>query len=206
MKLLKSIFLLTIVVVFSNCASGYKTINPKSLNYRSNSLDKGVLLEYKYELLDKKYRKKEIAKGVKLVAIKITNNSDKDLVFGKDVKLVYDDGSGLYIMENERVFSSLKQSPTSYLWYLLLSPLQLIKTESTGGFQTKTSSTPIGLVVGPGLAGGNMIAAGSANKKFKQDLLNYNISGKTIKKGETISGLIGIRSDDYNSIKIKVNE
>lgn len=205
MKLLKLIFLLAIVAVFSNCASGYKTINPSSLNYRSNSLDKGVLLEYKYELLNKKYRKKEIAKGVKLVAIKITNNSDQDLVFGKDVKLIHDDGTGLYIMDNERVFSSLKQSPASYLWYLLLTPMNLYTSTNQNGFQTQTSSTPIGLVVGPGLAGGNMIAAGSANKKFHQDLLNYNMNGKTIKKGETISGLIGIRSDDYNAIKIKVN-
>jgi hypothetical protein len=103
------------------------------------------------------------------------------------------------------VYSSLKQSPASYLWYLLLTPMNLYTNETQNGFQTQTSSTPIGLVVGPGLAGGNMIAASSANKKFQQNLLDYNINGVTIKKGESISGLIGIRSDDYNSINIKVN-
>lgn len=139
------------------------------------------------------------------MAVKITNNSNEDLVFGKDVILTYDDGSKLYIMDNENVYSSLKQSPASYLWYLLLTPMNLYTNETQNGFQTQTSSTPIGLVVGPGLAGGNMIAASSANKKFKQNLLDYNINGTTIKKGESVSGLIGIRSDDYNSIKIKVN-
>lgn len=204
MKLLKTTFLLSVIVLLTSCASGYKAINPSTLNYLSNSTDKGVTLEYKYELLDKKYRKKEVAKGVRLVAIKLTNNSDKDLTFGKDIKLTYDDGTGVYIMENEKVFSTLKQSATSYLWYLLLTPLNLYTTENQNGFQTQTSSTPIGLVVGPGLAGGNMIAVGSANKKFKQDLLDYNINGKVIKKGETVSGLIGVRSDNAHSIKVNV--
>jgi hypothetical protein len=204
MKYLK-IALLLLIVTLSSCASGYKTINPNSLNYISTSIDKGVVLEYKYELLDKKYKKKELAKGIRLIALKIKNKSDRDLVFGKDIKLTYDDSSNIYIMENENVFTSLKQSPASYLWYLLLTPMNLYTNETQNGYTTQTSSTPIGLVVGPGLAGGNMIAASSANTKFKDNLLEYNINGVTIKKGETISGLIGIRSDDYNAIKIKVN-
>jgi hypothetical protein len=205
MKLLKITLLMMVVALFSNCASGYQTINPSSLNYRSNSSDKGVLLEYKYDLLDKKYRKKELEKDVRLVAIKITNNSDRDLQFGKDIRLTYTEGGELYIMDNNKIFSSLKQSPASYLWYLLLTPLQFVKNESANGYPTSSSSTPIGLVVGPGLAGGNMIAASSANTKFEKDLLNYNVNGKIIKKGTTVSGLIGIRSDDYDVIKIKVN-
>ena len=205
MKLLKIALLLMTVVVFSNCASSYKTINPSSLSYNSNSSDKGVLLEYKYDLLDKKYRKKELEKDIRLIAVKITNNSNRDLKFGKDIKLTYANGGQLYIMDNNSVLTSLKQSPSSYLWYLLLTPLQLVKTESTNGFQTESSSTPIGLVVGPGLAGGNMIAASSANTKFENDLLNYNVNGKIIKKGTTVSGLIGIRSNDYDQIKIKVD-
>ena len=204
MKLKRIILSLAIITVFGSCASGYKTINPNNLNYFSSSSDKSVNLQYKYELLDKKYKKKEIAKGIRLMAIKIANNSDKDLVFGQDINLVYDDGSKLYIMENEKVYSSLKQSPASYLWYLLLTPMNLYTNSSQNGYQTQTSSTPIGLVVGPGLAGGNMIAASSANKKFEQNLLEFNINGVTIKKGESISGLIGVRADGYNSIKIKV--
>ena len=203
MKFVK-IALLLIVVAFSSCASGYKTINPNTLNYISKSTDKGVVLEYKYELLKKKYNKKEISKGIRLIAVKVTNNSDRNLVFGRDIKLVHDNDNNLYIMENETVYSSLKQSPASYLWYLLLTPMNLYTTETRNGFTTQTGSTPIGLVIGPGLAGGNMIAASTANGKFEQDLLEHNINGVTIKKGETISGLIGVRSDDYNAIKIKV--
>ncbi|MEX6626585.1 hypothetical protein [Tenacibaculum salmonis] len=206
MKLLKIICFLLTFTLLTNCASGYKSINPASLNYLSKSIDNGVILEYKYELLNKKYKKKELAKGIKLIAIKLTNNSNKDLTFGEDLKLTYDDGTGLYIMENELIFKSLKQSVTSYLWYLLLTPLNIYTTSySSRGYQ-ETSSTPVGLIIGPGLAAGNMIAAGSANEKFKKDLLNYNINGTIIKKGEKISGLIGVRSDSYHSIKVRVLE
>lgn len=178
-------------------------IQPKSINYISTNETNNVKLEYQYDLLDKKYAKKEVKKGVKLVAIKITNNSDKDLMFGGDVKLTYENGTEIFVMENEKVFKSLKQSPATYLFYLLLTPLQFNVTK-TNGNSIETNSTPIGLIVGPGIAGGNMIAAGSANKKFKTEMLEYNINGTLIKKGETQYGLIGIKSDSYDSLKLKI--
>jgi hypothetical protein len=100
MKLKRIILSLAIVTLFGSCASGYKTINPTNLSYHSSSSDKSVILQYKYELLDKKYKKKEVARGIRLMAVKITNNSNEDLVFGKDIILTYDDGSKLYIMDN----------------------------------------------------------------------------------------------------------
>jgi hypothetical protein len=80
-----------------------------------------------------------------------------------------------------------------------------MKTETNSYGYTETSSSfPIGLILGPGLAGGNMIAASSANKKFNTDLNDYDLNGKTIKKGETSYGLIGINSTNFDSIKIKM--
>ncbi len=205
MILKKIALLIAIVLLFGSCASSYQTINPQAINYLSTSEDKGVKLQYKYELLEKKYKKKELAKGVRLIAIKITNNANKDIVFGQDVKLNYDNDSEIYIMDNDKVFTSLKQSPASYLWYLLLTPTNLYTTETQNGYQTQNNVFPVGLVLGPGLTAGNMVAASTANKKFKNDLTTYNLNGLTIKQGQTVSGLIGIRSDDYNAIKIKVN-
>lgn len=203
MKLSKIGFLLAIIIILNSCASGYQMINPNSLNYNSIDTKNGISLKYKYDLLNKKYAKKETKKGVKIVAIKITNNSENDIVFGKDMKLAYENGNELYIMENNKVFKSLKQNTITYLLYLLLTPMTFNKTTSNEN-GVKTSSTPIGLVIGPGLAGGNMIVAGSANKKFKTELLEFNLNGITIKKGETTSGLIGIKSDNYDAIKIKM--
>jgi hypothetical protein len=205
MKIIKITLLLTIALTLTNCASGYKMIEPKSINYISSNESDGVKLEYKYDLLDKKYEKKELKKGVKLVAVKITNNSAQDLMFGQDAKLTYENGTEVYVMENEKAFKTLKQSPASYLWYLLLTPVNFYTTETnSNGFQQETSSTPIGLVLGPGLAGGNMIAAGSANKKFKEEMLEYNVNGTIIKNGETKYGLIGIKTDSFDALKLKI--
>jgi len=205
MKLSKIGLLLAIIVILNSCASGYKIVNPNSLNYNSNDKKNGVTLDYKYDLLSKKYAKKETKKGVKVVAIKITNNSENDIVFGKDLKLVYENGNELYVMENDRVFKDLKQNTVTYLLYLLLAPISFNKTTSSGG-NIETSSTPIGLIIGPGIAGGNMLVAGSANKKFKNQLLEFNLNRVTIKKGETKAGLIGIKADSYDAIKIEINK
>lgn len=77
MRSIKIPLLLISVITLTSCASGYKMIGPKSINYVSRNENNGAKLEYKYDLLDKKYAKK----GVRLVAVKITNESDKDLMF-----------------------------------------------------------------------------------------------------------------------------
>ena len=152
MRIIKITLLCIVISTLTNCASGYKMIAPKFINYVSTHETDNVKLEYKYDLIDKKYAKKELKKG-ELVAIKITNNSEKDVMFGRDAKLTYENGSEIFVMENKKVFTALKQSPASYLWFLLLTPMNLYTIENG----QQTSSAPIGLAVGPGLAGGNII-------------------------------------------------
>jgi hypothetical protein len=205
MKILKIIFLTSCALLLNSCASGYKSIDPKNINYVSKNVNNDITLEYKYDLLDHKYAKKEKNNTIKLIAIKVTNNSDRDMVFGRDITLNYENDAILYLMEKETIYRTLKQSPASYLWFLLLSPIQIYKTETnTYNNPGTTSSFPVGLIVGPGIAGGNMIVASSANKKFNTDLNDYNINGKTIKKGETVYGLVGINSNNFDAIKIKI--
>lgn len=206
-KMIRISSLLVCAIFLNSCASGYNKINPTALNYGSKSIENNVLLEYKYDLLEKKYRKKETKNEIKLIAVKITNNTENDLVFGKDFKLSYDNGDQVSIIETERLFKTIKQSPASYLWYLLLSPLQFnsgTTTTTNGGYTTTepANTFPAGLILGPGLAAGNMIAASSANKNFKNELMEFDINGKTIKKGETAYGLVGSNSNSYDAIKI----
>jgi hypothetical protein len=175
-------------------------INPQTLNYLSNCTDKSVTIDYKYNLLKDKYAKKEIQNGLKVLAIKVTNNSGRDLVFGKDIKLVYGNGNEITIIETDQVFQLLKQHPASYLWYLLLTPARF--TTSSNGQQT--NSIPIGYALGPGITAGNMIAASSANDSFKKELIKYNIIGTTIKSGDIVYSLVGINSNSFENIKVKV--
>lgn len=205
MKIIKISLLLIGISLLSSCASGYKMIEPENINYISSNETNNVVFQYKYDLLDNKYAKKELKKEVKLVAIKITNNSGKDIIFGKEAKLTYENGQEIYVMDNDKVYKLLKQSPASYLWYLLLTPVNLYTSKpSPNGYQQETSSTPIGLILGPGLSGGNMIAASSANNKFKDELFEYNMIGTIIKNGETKYGLIGIETDSFDALKLKI--
>lgn len=195
----QNLLLLLSIFFISSCASSYQMINPPTLNYLSNSNDKSVSLDYKYNLLPKKYAKKETKNSIKLLAVKITNNSGRDLFFAKDIKLTYGNGTEVVLIENEQVFKTLKQQTATYLLYLLLTPVTL-NTNSNG----QASSTPIGYGLGPGLTAINMIVAGTANQKFKGELSEFNINGTTIKNGATVYGLVGINSVNFESIKVKV--
>ncbi len=205
MRFLKITLLLLAVISLTSCASAYKSIQPKTINYLSSNVEKNIQLEYKYDLLDKKYAKKEVKKGIKVVALKVTNNSNQDVMFGRDVKLAYANGNEVFVMENERVFKSLKQSPATYLLYLLLTPMNL-HTSSTNsqGIIIEESTTPIGLVIGPGLTLGNMMIASSANKTFKSDLTVYNLNGTVIKAGETKYGVVGLKTETFEALKLIV--
>lgn len=79
MRFLKLVLVCIFMSSLFSCASRYKMIEPESINYLSVKEDKGVKFEYKYDLLSKKYAKKEEKKGVKIVAVKVTNNSGSDL-------------------------------------------------------------------------------------------------------------------------------
>ncbi len=200
MRIIKIIFIFISFISLTSCASGYKVIEPETINYVSSSENNGVKLEYKYDLLNKKYTDKEEKKGVKLVAIKLTNNSNKDLMFGREIKLTYENGNEIFIMENEKVFSTLKQKSAFHLFYLLLTPINLTITNSNGS----SDSFPIGVGLGPLLAGMNVIKASLANKKFKNEIKESNMNGTLIKKGETKYGLIGIKADTFDSLILKI--
>jgi len=154
MKFKKILVLSLLYLFFSSCASSYKNIDPSKFNYISNDKNEKVTFSYKYDILNKKYSKKETKNDVKLVAVKVTNSSENELIIGDNLELIYGDGNQLTLLENKEIFKSLKQSPASYLWYLLLTPTQFNTTSTnSNGYTEQTSSFPIGVIIGPGIAG-----------------------------------------------------
>lgn len=202
---MKNIFKISVasIIAFSvlaSCASGYISKNPASVNYYSTVVsEEKVTLSYKHNLLPKKYAKKEINRNIKLVAVQITNNSDKDYTVGKDFVFSYSNGAELNMVDNRSGYNSLKQTTAGYLGFLLLTPVTLNKDDGRGNI----SSTPIGVVLGPGLTLLNMLTASGSNGKFEKDLLNNDISNKTIGKGQTLSGYIVYRGSGREAIKLK---
>jgi PBP1b-binding outer membrane lipoprotein LpoB len=53
-KMIKISSLLVLAILLNSCASGYKKINPETINYASKSIESNILFEYKYDLLEKK--------------------------------------------------------------------------------------------------------------------------------------------------------
>lgn len=197
-------FRITMMIVASSflgsCASSYMSTNPSNVNYYSTVIsEEKVTLSYKYDLLPKKYAKKEVNNNIKLVAVRIANNSDKDITVGKDFVFSYSNGSELNMVDNRSGYNSLKQTTAGYLGYLLLTPVALNTDDGRG----KVSSTPIGIVLGPGLTLLNTLISSGSNGKFKKDLIENDISNKTISKGQTISGYIVYRGRGSEAIKLK---
>lgn len=198
--LLKSTILIS--VLFSGgCASTYKPINPPAVYYSAHDLQDGISFSYKFDVLrekgNKKYSKKEYKQGLKLIAVKVTNNTDTTIIIGQDVAF-YAGQNELTLLDPAVIKKSIKQITPAYLPYLLLNFLRLnVYTESS------SDSYPIGLAIGPGLAVGNMICAGTANDNLLSELTKYSVINKDIKRGETIYGIIGIRSLDYPTLTLE---
>ena len=87
-KTIKMSSLLVFALLLNSCASGYKKINPRTLSYNSKNTENNVTLEYKYELLHRKYKKNETKNGIKLIAIKITNNTLESKIKFKYIKIL----------------------------------------------------------------------------------------------------------------------
>ena len=201
-KLISKTLMIAFVVFISGCAATYKPINPESLNYTSNDVKEGIGLSYRHNMLqergNKKYSKKEYKKGVKLIAVKLTNYTDSTINVGNDL-LFYSGKNQVFPMEPMVIKKSIKQIVPLYLLYLLLTPLNLTITSGNS-----TTTYPIGLAIGPGITIGNMAFAGTANKKMLKELNEYNILDKDIKKGETVYGIIGVGNMGYDPISVKL--
>ena len=196
----------TFVIILSGCAATYRPINPPTLIYNSHDLQAGIGLSYKYDVLrekgNKKFAKKEDKKGVKLIAIKVTNYSDSVINIGKDFAF-FAGQNQIFPMDPMATKESIKQIVPGYLLYLLLTFTRLNFTKTENGMITEQESYPIGLVLGPAITIGNMAVAGTANTNLLRELYEYNILNRDIQKGETVFGIIGVRDMGYSPISIK---
>jgi len=189
------------LMLLSSCASRYKRINPETVVYNSISTDNSITMEYKYDVLTKKYKKKEGKKKLRVVAIRITNRGETEKVIGQDIRFVYQSGAELSLLDHKIIFKSLKQHPATHLLYMLFTPLNIYVSD---GYNGSTSTIPVGLAIGPGLTLGNVLTSSGANRKFRKELEAKSLIGKIIKPGETVSGVIGIAAEGYDPIQIKV--
>jgi hypothetical protein len=161
-------------------------------------------MAYKYDVLrekgNKKYSRKELKAGVRIVALRITNTTGKTIKIGDNAR-IYTGSSEIRMWPSDLAYRKIKQTVPLYLLYLLLTPMEA----TTGDPYSGSSETfPIGLIIGPGLAGGNVAVAATANTRLKEDLLQFELSDKTIKPGETVYGLVAIPEMGFVPLRVVV--
>lgn len=202
MTIKKFAFLAVAVLVLSSCASSYKSIAPSTFNFSNKELNDGVELKYEYEVLEqrgnKKFAKDENSRGLKVIAVEITNHTEETIVVGESLRF-YSGDSELIPLPPATVARRINQCAACYLPYVLLTLLTL-NTSGSNGVQ----SYPIGLAVGPIVTFGNMGVAASANKRLKRELIKNDIFGKSIEPGVTITGLISVGTYSFSAMKPRV--
>ena len=208
-KLLKAFSSVIIVsLLITSCASGYHAISPSTLNFQSKSGDSSILVEYQTNLLSGKYAKREITSDVYLIAVKITNNSSHEIIFKNNLKIFSGEKEVTTIPLNT-FYSATQQNPDKSLKFLFLTPLNLYTfSQTTDGGQVTSKKNrfyPIGVIIGPALAFGNLGAAKGANKKFKKELEQNDILERIILPEHTEYGLIAVKDISSPSLTFKRN-
>ena len=196
---------LSIIIVLAgltslfSCASSYHSVRPESIRYNepmeSNLLDFGYMYNVLSHNGNKKYAKKEIKKGINLVAIRLTNNTGRDLSLRDDIQFIAG-GHGVFPIDKEIIRKELKQGVPIYLLYSLI----VVQTYRCTNFNCDISTYPVGVFI----SGLNMIIAGSANKKFSEELAHYDIMDRVLAPGETMYGLIGLQDMGYAPLTVKL--
>lgn len=185
--------LLFIVFLLPSCASYYRAIGPERINYPPSANSEKLDFSYRYDVLrdagNKKFVKNEFKRNTKIVAVKLTNNSDTTINISKDVSF-YSGASKIFLLYPLEIKMRIQQSSMAYGWYFLGC----------------MSFDPLDLAVFGGIGVGNMIVAGEANKNLLNELVKYDITTKELKKGETIIGIIGFEALHFDPLSVKLNK
>lgn len=202
MKPLRAVVcLLLSCYLFSSCAASYRPVMPNTLHY-PESTTQGDNFWYKYDVLvlshNRKLARKEFNSAVRVVAVKIYNNTGQTLKYGVNYKL-YSGDQEAEVLAPAETAHYIRETVPLYLLYLLFTPMTL--TTNNG---TSSSTLPIGLIIGPALTGINVGVAATANSHFRNELEQYNLVNTEIKPGETVYGLIGIMARDYGTLSMKI--
>ena len=199
---------LMVAILFSSCAGTYKTMDTAKQAY-GNPQQVGDQLEisYQYDLYAKhenrKYSKKEKKLGYRAIAVEIRNLSDQAITLSQERLSVYAEDQQLQIEELDAYLLQVKQASGSYLLHTLWAPWSVeVVSDTRGNSGGRISFLPIGLVVGVI----NALVANKANNKHAEDLKRLVVWGKTVSAGETLTGIICLRYDNFGPLVFKYQE
>lgn len=178
----------------TGCAGSYSLIQPKNIPSYTVSQSTGpVSLAYQFDALrltgrNKKYVKKESKFGYRVVAVRLTNNWDREVNISRDLTLYCGDRS-VTPVPGTIAARDLRQGVAIYLLYLLAN-VQIGGTiDARTGATTGSTFLPTGIFI----AGGNMLVASGANGNLRKEFEAYDLTNRTLKPGETVYGILSLR-------------
>lgn len=142
--------------------------------------------------------KKENKFGYRVVAVRVTNNWDREVNFTRDLNLLYGERP-IAIVPSAIAAHDLRQGVAIYLLYLLLN------VQVGGTTDPRTGATTGGtfLPTGPFIAGGNMLVASGANTNLRKELAAYDLTNRVLKPGETVYGLLSLRETAVAPLRLE---
>lgn len=199
-------FLVSCTLLGSSCAGSYTAIRPDRMAItQSSPVGAPLQFGYQYDALklhghNKKYVKKEQKKGYHVVAVQVRNNTAADVNFSRDATLYYGDRPVVPVAAGLAAHD-MKQGVAIYLLYVLLNPTFTNNT-STNGYTTSSDGTTF--YIGPFIAGGNMLGAALANKNFRSELEQYDLTDRIIHPGETVNGILCLRESNVAPLRLEL--
>jgi len=190
----------------SSCAGSYTAIRPERVaTFQSSPVAAPLQFGYQYDALrlrghNKKYVKKEQKRGYHVVAVQVKNNTGADVDFSRDAVLYFGDRP-IAPVSPMLAAQDMKQGVFIYLLYVLLNPT-FYSSSSTNGYTTSSNGTTI--YMGPVIAGGNMAGAALANKNFRTELEQYDLTNRVIHPGETVYGLLSLRETTVAPLRLEL--
>ncbi len=186
----------------SSCASTYHAIEPELLDYSKPLVYNQIQFSYRYDVLsevgNKKYPKKEKKNEIKVIAIKIVNNSKNNLLIGRDFDIISNENK-IELLNSDSISKLIKQPVLPYLLYLAITPIKLTTTNGAS-----VASFPIGYGLGPILAFGNLFLASNGNSQLKNELRSKDLTKREIKPGETVTGIISIKQKGFEPLSLNI--
>ena len=190
-----------IFLLLAGCASSYKSINPQNFAYNNPVVNNCLKYDYQYDVLtlskNNKLAKKEAKYNLRVISVELTNLTNHDIVFSKDVTVIMGQSAILPVVP-EIVKARIHQVVPMYLFYCL-GIITFTKYEENS---SKTTVIPVGIPI----ALGNMIVANTANEKFLKELKLYNLSDKVIRSGETVYGILSFNATGNTPLFFQLKE
>ncbi len=202
MKLKRCVMLGIIIVLMAGCARTFVPIdNQKHMEYYRKFENNGFTGEYSFHVLEysqnNTYAKKAFKRGFQIISVKLTNETDRVLNLNSDVNFKLND-QPLYPLKADQFSLHIKQLVLPHLLWTGLSAGAFFIDEDI-----KFLRIPVALI-GPLVALNNIVQSNKANEKLVEYVNDNNLLSKTIKPGETLEGVLVVKSFTHGELKIEL--